>query len=185
MLYFVLIDRPDFLYRIAGRGARLESSAGVLGMDVESAYGGAEVLGEAAAELAAAGGTALVTAMVTDGWESFKARFARLLGRGNAGETEAVGVRLDESHAMLLGLAGADLERARGEQQLAWRVRLADALERHPGAENELRSLVAEVQTQTRIPPVSIQQNVTSFDHAQQAVQGQGRQVNTFGSQDG
>jgi hypothetical protein len=132
-------------------------------MDGKWVYGGAGVLGEAAAELAAVGGTALVTAMVTDGWENFKARFARLLGRGHAEETEVVGVRLDESQAMLLGLAGADLERARVEQQLVWRVRLGDVLERHPGAENELRSLVAEIEARTQIPFVSIQQNVTGL----------------------
>jgi hypothetical protein len=146
---------------------------------------GAEVLGEAAAELAAAGGTALVTAMVTDGWESFKARFARLLGRGNAEETEAVAVQLDETQAMLVARVGADLERARAEQQLAWRIRLGDALERQPAAENELRPLIAEIQAFAQAPAVSIVQNVTGFDRAQQAVQGQGNQVNTFGSQDG
>ena len=142
------------------------------------------MLGEAAAELAAAGGTALVTAMVTDGWESFKARFARLLGRGNAEETEAVAVQLDETQAMLVARVGAALERARAEQQLAWRIRLGDALERQPGAENELRPLIAEIQAFAQAPSVSIEQNVTGFDHAQQAVQGQGNQVNTFGSQD-
>jgi hypothetical protein len=38
------------------------------------------MLTEALTARAATGGTALVTAMVTDGWEGVKARFARVLG---------------------------------------------------------------------------------------------------------
>jgi hypothetical protein len=142
------------------------------------------MLGEAAAELATAGGTALVTAMVTDGWEGVKARFARLLGRGDAKEVARATARLEEGQALLAMLAGRELERARTEQELAWRVRLGDLLEREPGAEDELRSLIAEVRAQSPAPAVWVEQHVTGSDHAQQAVQGHGIQVNTFGSQD-
>jgi hypothetical protein len=39
------------------------------------------MLAEAVAALASTGSAALVTAMVTDGWEDLRARFARLFGR--------------------------------------------------------------------------------------------------------
>lgn len=142
------------------------------------------MLGEAAAELATAGGTALVTAMVTDGWEGVKSRFARLLGRGDAKEMARVTARLDECQALLAMLAGTELERARTEQELAWRVRLGDLLEGAPDAQDELRSLIAEVQAQSPAPAVWVEQHVTGSDHAQQAVQGHGIQVNTFSGQD-
>lgn len=141
------------------------------------------MLGEAAAELAAAGGTALVTAMVTDGWVGFKAGFARLLGRGDAKEVEGAAARLEECRAVLAALAGAELQRARAEQELAWRVRLGDLLERRPDRERELRSLVAEVRARAGNVPGRVEQRVTGSGHAQQAVLGQGTQVNAFGGQ--
>jgi len=141
------------------------------------------MLGEAAAELASVGGTALVTAMITDGWESFKDRFARLLGRGDARETEVATTRLEECRELLASLPGPDRQRARTEQEVAWRIRLGDLLEREPGAEHELRGLVLEMQAQVLGPAVQVEQHVTGSDRAQQAVQGQGIQVNTFGGQ--
>jgi hypothetical protein len=142
------------------------------------------MLGEALAGLASAGGTALVTAMVTDGWEDIRARFARLLGRGNASETESAAARLDESQMLLVALAGEELQRGRAEQEFAWRIRLGDLLERQPEAEHELRTLVGEVRMRGGISAGWVEQHVTGSDRAQQAVQGHGIQVNTFGSQD-
>ena len=90
---------------------------------------------EALAALASTGGTALVTAMVTDGWEDVKGGFARLFGRGKAKQAEATVARLEQSQAALAGLSGADLERARAEQEVVWRTRLGDLLEQDPAAE--------------------------------------------------
>lgn len=137
----------------------------------------------ALALLAATGGTALVNAMVTDGWEGVRKKFARLLGRGDEKETEAAAVRLEKSHASLSGLSGADLERAQAEQAIAWRTRLGDLLESHPDAQDELRRLVAEVQAQAAGSTGPVTQQVTGFDQAQQAVQGHGVQKNVFGGQ--
>jgi hypothetical protein len=142
------------------------------------------MLGEAAAALATSGGTALVAAMVTDGWEGVKARFARLLGRGDAREVEGAAARLEECRDLLAVLAGTELQRASTEQELAWRIRLGDLLERQPEAEYELRSLVAELQARARGSAGWVEQHVTGSDHARQAVQGQGIQVNNFGGQD-
>lgn len=141
------------------------------------------MLGEALASLASAGGSALVTAMVTDGWEDLKARFARLIGRGKVKETEAAAARLEQSRAVLTGLSGSDLERAQAELEIVWRTRLADLLEQDPGAEKELRTLVASAEAQTIGSVGVVRQHAAAYDQAQQAVQGHGVQNVTFGGQ--
>jgi hypothetical protein len=138
---------------------------------------------EALAALAAAGGTALVNAMVADGWHGVRKRFAIFLGRGRDKETEAAAARLDKSREMLAGLSGADLEEAQAEQALVWQTRLGDLLEDHPEVEGELRSLIAETQAQVVGSAVSVRQQVAGFDQAQQAVQGYGVQHNVFRGQ--
>ena len=134
-------------------------------------------------ELAVAGATALVNAMVTDGWKGVRKRFARLLGRGDQKETEAAAARLEKSQEMLSGFSGTKLEKAQAEQAIVWRARLGDLLERHPDAEDELRRLVAEVQAQLAGSADWVEQHAAAFDQAQQAVQGYGVQNVTFGGQ--
>ena len=143
------------------------------------------MLTEALTGLASTGGSALVTAMVTDGWEGVKSRFARLLGRGDAKKTEATAASLEQSRVVLAGLSGSALEQARGEQEIVWRTRLGDLLEQEPAAEQELRTLVAEVQAQVIGSAGRVEQHAAAFDHAQQAVQGHGVQNVTFGGQGG
>ena len=133
------------------------------------------------AALAVTGGNAVVTAMVTDGWESIRSLLAHLFGRQDAKETESALGRLDQSRSELAGLSGADLEKARQEQEIIWRTRLSDLLERDPGAEDELRGLVTEIQAQTIGSAGRVDQRVVGFDQAKQAVQGHGVQNNTFG----
>jgi hypothetical protein len=143
------------------------------------------MLTEALEALASTGGTALVTAMVTDSWEGMKARFARLFGRGDAGQAEVAAARLEQSRESLAGLSGADLDRARAEQEIVWRTRLGDLLEHDPAAEQELRALVAEVQAQVVGSAGRVEQHAAAFGQAQQAVQGHGVQNVTFGGQGG
>jgi hypothetical protein len=143
------------------------------------------MLAEALAGLASVGGTALVTAMVTDGWEGLRARVARVLGRGEAREIEASAARLEQSRLALAGLSGDALERARTEQAIVWQTRLADLLEQHPDAEGELRVLLAEVQTQVTGPVGQVEQHAVASGQAQQAVLGSGVQNVTFGTQHG
>jgi hypothetical protein len=143
------------------------------------------MLTEALTALASTGGTALVTAMVTDSWEGLRARFARLFGRGDSGQAEVAAGRLEQSRAELASLAGADLERARAQQEIVWRTRLGDLLEQDPLAEQELRVLVAEVQAQVGGSAGRVEQHAAAFDRAQQAVQGHGVQNVTFGGQGG
>jgi hypothetical protein len=139
----------------------------------------------ALAALAATGGTALVTAMVTDAWEGLRGKVAKLFGRGDAQATEAALAQLDEARAALASASGAELDRARMEQEIVWRTRLTDLLTRHPEAEKELSGLVSEIQAQTIGAAGHIEQHATASDSAQQAVQGQGVQNVTFGGQSG
>jgi hypothetical protein len=141
------------------------------------------MLEEALTGLVSAGGTALVGAMVTDGWEAVRARFARLLGRGDAKEAKAAAARLEESRAFLAALAGAQLQRAQAELEITWCTRLGDLLERQPEAEQELRTLVAEAQALATGSAGRVEQHVSGSGGAQQAVLGHGHQVNYFGGQ--
>jgi len=142
------------------------------------------MLAEALIALASTGGTALVTAMVTDSWEGIRTKAARLFGRGDKQEAEAALARLEQSRAALTAASGAELERAKVEQEIIWRTRLADLLEREPSAEPEVRNLVTEIQ-QTVGSTGDVTQSVVGYDHAQQAVQGHGVQNVTFGDQRG
>lgn len=143
------------------------------------------MLTEALTALASTGGTALVTAMVTDGWEGVKARFARLFGRGEGAQAETAAGRLEQSRAALEGLSGPDLERVRAEQQIIWRTRLGDLLEQDPAAEAELRTLIAEVQATVAGSAGRVEQHAVAFDQAQQVIQGHGVQNVNFGGQSG
>jgi hypothetical protein len=144
------------------------------------------VLDEALTALAAAGGSSLVSAMVTDQWATVKAKFARLLGQGNTGQVAVAEERLERSRTALAGLSQEkELEPVAVEQAAVWRVRLADLLEDEPTAAEELRDLVEQMQALRGglLPSWSVQQHMIGFGQAQQAVQGHGIQINTFGDQ--
>jgi len=129
--------------------------------------------------LASTGGNALVTAMATDGWESAKARIAKIFGRGKKTATQAAAARLEKSRTALR--SAPDPGQAQAEQQLIWRTRLADLLEQHPGTESDLRAAITEIQAHF----LQINQQANARDQAQQAVLGQGTMNVDFGGQHG
>ncbi len=104
------------------------------------------MLAETLMQLAQVAGLTVVAAAVTDGWQAGRRKFARLLGRGDPNKEQLAEQRLEETRARLIGLEGADLERARADLAGQWTTRLADLLEEDPGVEAELRALVEEVQ---------------------------------------
>jgi hypothetical protein len=143
------------------------------------------MLAETLATLASTGGTALVTAMVTDSWEALRSKFARLLGRGDARAEAAMLARLDESRTALASAAAVgDSERIRPELEAAWRIRLEDLLERDSEVAEELCALVAEAQAAGAVAG-RVEVHAAAFGQAQQAVQGQGVQNVTFSGQHG
>jgi hypothetical protein len=142
------------------------------------------VLAEALVSLASMGGSALVSAMVTDGWEGVRARLARVLGRGDKGAEERAAAQLEQSRAALAA-SDAAVGQVRAEQEIVWRTRLADLLERDPGAEQELRAMVSDLHALVTTSAGPVKQHVVASGHAQVAVQGQGVQNVSFGMQDG
>jgi len=125
-------------------------------------------LAEALVALAALAGNTVVTAAVTDAWDSARKGFARLLGRGDPGKTKLAEERLAETHDQLADASGADLEETRAALEAQWVTRMRDLLEEDPGAEADLRALVEEIQARL---PAGL---VSAADHAVAA----GRDVN-------
>lgn len=113
------------------------------------------MLGDALVALAALSGNAVVTAATTDAWEAVRHKFARLLGRGNPDKEQLAVDRLEETRQLLAGAPDADLEQTRAGQAERWAGRLADFLEENPDAEDELRTLTAEVQASLPVAAVS------------------------------
>lgn len=140
------------------------------------------MLAEALAALAGAGGTALVGAVATDGWQLAKRGFAQLFGRGDQSRAAAVEERLERTRAVVEA-AGPEVERVLLEQQAAWTARLQDLLSDHPEAAGELRALMGQVAEATGTRSTGhVVQHAVGFDHAQQVVQGHGQQTNVFGA---
>lgn len=140
------------------------------------------MLAETLGALAGAGGTALVGAVATDGWQLAKRGFGQLFARSDQSRAAAVDERLERTRAVVEA-AGARSERVRLEQQAAWTARLEDLLSDHPEAAEELRALVEQVAAATGNRSAgNVVQHAVALDHAQQVVQGHGQQTNVFGS---
>jgi hypothetical protein len=110
--------------------------------------------------LATLAGQTIVTAAVTDAWESARQKVARFFGRGDPGRTALAERRLDQTRDQLVAPSGTDLTELRNSWQNRWADRLADLLEEYPDAEAELRALVAEIAAQ--LPAGA----VTATDHS-------------------
>jgi hypothetical protein len=132
-------------------------------------------LAKAPIALAALAGNTVVTAAVTDAWESARKRFARLLGGGDPAKTKLAEDRLAETHDQLTQATGTDLEPVRAALEAQWVTRMRDLLEEDPGIEADLRTLVEEIQAQLPAGTVS------ATDHAVAA----GRDVNISASEGG
>jgi hypothetical protein len=138
---------------------------GVMGMPLEAAL----------IALAALAGNTVVTAAVTDAWESTRKGFARLLGRGDPAKAKLAEERLAETHDRLAQTTGADMEQVRAALEAQWVTRMRDLLEEDPGVEADLRTLVQEIQAQL---PAGI---VSAADHAVAT----GRDMNISASEGG
>jgi hypothetical protein len=125
-------------------------------------------LAEALVALAALAGNTVVTAAVTDAWESARKGLARLLGRGDPGKTRLAEERLAETRDRLTQATGEDAEQTRAALEAQWVTRIRDLLEEDPGVEAELSALVQQIRAQLPAGTVS------AADHAVAA----GRDVN-------
>ncbi|BCL31382.1 hypothetical protein ACFFS2_07420 [Streptomyces aurantiacus] len=95
------------------------------------------------AALAAAGATALVQQMVTDGWGNVRDRVVVFFSRGR--EEDAVQGELEASRADLVAARDAGDEEAADDVRASWRVRLRRTLRDDPAAAAELRALLDEL----------------------------------------
>lgn len=101
---------------------------------------------DALAELAAAGGAALVAAMATDAWHTARAGFPRLLGRD--GRQDAVVGQLEAQADVLERTAESRRDDVRAALAEGWSLQLAGLLQRYPEAEQELRDTIEQVRSQ-------------------------------------
>jgi hypothetical protein len=107
-----------------------------------------ELLGEghivaAVAKVAGAGGTALVGAMATPGWQTTRSGVSGLFGCDGPAHQTAIEAQLD-AHAALVALA-ADPDEVRQGLAVVWRVALGTLLRQHPEAEEKLRALLVQI----------------------------------------
>lgn len=101
--------------------------------------------GEVLGTLAQFAGQTVAAAAITDAWESVRARFARLLGRGDGRRTEVAEGWLEQTRGQLAAAAPDGLEQVRQAAAERWAGRFADLLDEDPVIEPELRALVGEV----------------------------------------
>lgn len=95
--------------------------------------------------LAQFAGQTVAAAAITDLWESVRARFARLLGRGDARRTEVAEGWLAQTREQLAAAGPGTVEQVRHAAAERWAGRFADLLDEDPDIEAGLRALVDEV----------------------------------------
>ncbi|QHY94933.1 hypothetical protein SSPS47_07340 [Streptomyces sp. S4.7] len=107
--------------------------------------------------LAAAGATALVQQMATDGWTAARDRMVAFFARRGSATPASVEEELDTVRAELVAAQRDEDEQLVADVQAEWRTRLRRALAADPAAAAELRSLLDELAPATPVP-----QHVTS-----------------------
>lgn len=128
------------------------------------------MLGELAAGLAGAGGTALVGAMATDAWQVTRSGVARLFGRGGADRQTAIEAQLDGNAALVA--QARDPDEVRQSLVPVWRLQLEALLREHPDVVEELRALVAQVRKALPAPQQTwVQTNIARDQATQHIVQ--------------
>jgi hypothetical protein len=122
------------------------------------------------AELAEAGGSALVGAMATDAWQATRSGVARLFGRGESARQIAIEAQLDGNAALVA--QADDPDGVRQSLAPAWRLQLEALLRQDPAVEEELRALVAQVRQALPAPQQSwVQTNIAREEAIQNIVQ--------------
>ena len=126
------------------------------------------MLGELAAELAGAGGSALVGAMATDAWAATRSGVAGLFGRGGPARQTAIAAQLDDNAALVA--QAEDPEAVRESLAPVWRLQLEALLRQDPGVAEELRALVAQVRRALPVPQQTWVQTNIAGDQARQNI---------------
>lgn len=104
-------------------------------------------------------GNTLVTAAVTDGFETVRHKVARLFGRGKP--EASIERRLDATRRQLTAAAPEELENVRAAQAGKWQTRFADLLDDRPEVAVELSVIVAELQSSVRDVGGAVRNTIT------------------------
>jgi hypothetical protein len=137
-----IISFPEIRHGVGGLRARRGKGRGVAG----------DVL----MTLAQFAGQTVASAAITDVWETFRGRVARLLGQGDKHRTEAAERWLAQTRQQLEAASpGQGLEQARDAAAERWTDRFADLLDEDPTLEAKLRALAEEIAAQLPAGAVS------------------------------
>lgn len=120
------------------------------------------------AVLAGAGGSALVGAMATDAWQATRSGVAGLFGRGGPARQTAIAAQLDDNAALVA--QAEDPDEVRQSLAAVWQLQLEALLRQDPGAEEELRALVAQVRQALPAPQQTWVQTNIARDQARQNI---------------
>ncbi|WP_327314695.1 hypothetical protein [Streptomyces sp. NBC_01235] len=144
------------------------------------------MLSEALTAAAAGGGMAVVQAAGSDSWAWFRARCARLVGRGDADAEREALARLDRTAVVLDAADEGERERLRAVHAVLWQGEFASLLEVLGDADRErlvsrLAELIEEFGNEDRSSRGAVSGNTF---HGPTAVQtgDHNRQENHFGS---
>ncbi|MET9463826.1 hypothetical protein ABZY44_03190 [Streptomyces sp. NPDC006544] len=116
------------------------------------------------AALAAGAGTALVTALTTEAWQSASAGVAALWRRVLPERADAVESELDATRHDLLDARHAEDEETPAELAAEWQGRIRRLLIAHPEAADALRELLVPPQAQAPAAPTITQHATASGD---------------------
>jgi hypothetical protein len=139
---------------------------------------------DAISALAAAGAAAIISAMATDLWGSFRDRLAKVIGRaGRRGEeplNDHAAVLFDRARETIMRAPEQDRSQVAAGQHTVIAHLLTGAMADDPVIVDRIRALLTEFGTTTAPHPANGDQNATASDSAQQAAQYSGTQHNTF-----
>jgi Tetratricopeptide repeat len=120
------------------------------------------MLSESQLTLAALAGQMVVDAAATDAWETAEHRYAKLLGLGDAKQTQLAEQWLEETREQLARGVGTDMKMIRTALAGRWAGRWADLLEEDPNSEAELQGFVQEIQTASPAEGLSLSDHAVS-----------------------
>ncbi len=111
--------------------------------------------------LAASAGTALVTALATEAWQSASVGLVALWRRVLPERADAVEAELDATRGDLLEARNEGDKETQAELAAEWQGRMRRLLSAHPEAADELRALLLDPQAQPPAEP-TITQHATA-----------------------
>ncbi|NIL52710.1 hypothetical protein HBK87_19400 [Streptomyces sp. 2BBP-J2] len=114
--------------------------------------------------LASAGGTAVVSAMATDGWERFRTGVVALWGRFRPDSIAELEQDLDTSRTALLETPDSEMEQTRQALHSVWQGRMLTLFLENGAAAAEFKTLLLEIADSVQ-PGTDIKLHAEVHDH--------------------